>query len=66
MSDEDWPGEWRSGAEKMIEEADAMPDNENGVSFTNDHGTLYVVGDTDDADEWLFYEPPGPKYELRP
>jgi len=65
MSD-DWPGEWESGRKKMLEEADAMPDNEEGVSFTNDHGTIYMVGDVEEKDEWLWIETNDPALESRP
>jgi len=64
MSD-DWPGKWRSAQDKQLEEADAMPDNDEGVSFTNDHGTLYVIGEMENGEEWLSFESEEPAHELR-
>ena len=63
MNDE-WPGDWQSGRQKQLEEAAEMPDNEDGVSFTNDHGTIYMVGDTDEKDEWLWFDTDEPALEL--
>lgn len=47
-----WPGKWHSKVER-----------EPGL--TNDHGTLYMVGD--DGEEWLSYDPDGhdPHTEVR-
>lgn len=47
----------------MVAEADEMPDNENNVSFTNDHGTIYMVGDASDG-EWLYFDSDRPEHEL--
>lgn len=62
----DWPGEWESGREKKVQEADEMPDNDDGISFTNDHGTIYMVGDVEEKDEWLWIETNDPALESRP
>ena len=52
-----WPGKWQSGREKQLAN--------DGTSFTNDHGTVYMVGNMDD-DEWLWFESDKPAHELRP
>jgi hypothetical protein len=62
---DDWPEERRRSREERLEEDNEMPDNENEVSFTNDHGTIYMVGDTDNKDEWLWFDISSPSYDLR-
>lgn len=46
MSAAEWPGEWIGGDEKMAQD---QPDE----SYTNDHGTRYLVGDSAGEFMWM-------------